>query len=156
LDPDTVTDTADRLALRELVDTYAQCVDRRDAAGLLALFTEDSYVATFREPGSTQPSEEFHGPAALIPVVDGLHSYDVTTHFVGQSIVSVDGDRASGETYSIVYHLSTVDDRRVMFTTSVRYLDAFVKQNSRWLFASRKLMFDWAETREMGRSSHVG
>jgi len=31
---------ADRLALRELVDAYASCADRRDAKGQIALFTE--------------------------------------------------------------------------------------------------------------------
>jgi hypothetical protein len=33
---------ADRLAIRELVDAYAYCADRRDAAGQMALFTEDT------------------------------------------------------------------------------------------------------------------
>jgi hypothetical protein len=30
---------------------------------------------------------------------------------------------------------------------SIRYLDAFVKQECRWLFSERKLMVDWIETR---------
>jgi hypothetical protein len=33
---------ADRLAIRELVDAYAYCADRRDATGQMALFTEDT------------------------------------------------------------------------------------------------------------------
>jgi len=32
---------ADRLGIRELVDAYAHCADRRDADGQMALFTED-------------------------------------------------------------------------------------------------------------------
>jgi hypothetical protein len=32
---------------------------------------------------------------------------------------------------------------------SIRYLDTFVKQNGVWLFAERKLMVDWTETRSM-------
>jgi SnoaL-like domain len=32
---------ADRLAIRELIDAYARCADRRDAKGQMALFTDD-------------------------------------------------------------------------------------------------------------------
>ena len=34
-------EAADRLAIRELVEAYAHCADRRDAKGQMALFTED-------------------------------------------------------------------------------------------------------------------
>jgi hypothetical protein len=37
------TEAADRLAIRELVEAYAHCADRRDAKGQIALFTEDSH-----------------------------------------------------------------------------------------------------------------
>jgi hypothetical protein len=30
---------------------------------------------------------------------------------------------------------------------SIRYLDQFVKKDGAWLFAERKLMVDWTETR---------
>jgi hypothetical protein len=32
-------EAADRLAIRELVEAYAHCADRRDAKGQMALFT---------------------------------------------------------------------------------------------------------------------
>src|ERR1700722_20265740 len=34
-------ETADRLAIRELIEAYARCADRRDATGQMALFTTD-------------------------------------------------------------------------------------------------------------------
>ena len=36
------SEAADRLAIRELVEAYARCADRRDAVGQMALFTEDA------------------------------------------------------------------------------------------------------------------
>jgi hypothetical protein len=30
---------------------------------------------------------------------------------------------------------------------SIRYLDDFVKQDGRWLFAGRRLMVNWIDTR---------
>ena len=38
----SVPEAADTLAIRELIDAYAYCADRRDVAGQLALFTEDT------------------------------------------------------------------------------------------------------------------
>jgi hypothetical protein len=37
---------ADRLAIRELVDAYAYCADRRDAKGQMALFTIDTTLSS--------------------------------------------------------------------------------------------------------------
>ena len=39
----TPTEQADRLAIRELVDGYAHCADRRDADAQKSLFTEDTH-----------------------------------------------------------------------------------------------------------------
>jgi hypothetical protein len=41
------TEAADRLAIRELVEAYAHCADRRDAKGQMALFTEDTHFVVF-------------------------------------------------------------------------------------------------------------
>ena len=38
-DPISGPEAADRLAIRELVDAYAHCADRRDAKGQMSLFT---------------------------------------------------------------------------------------------------------------------
>ncbi len=35
---------ADRPAIRELIDAYAHCADRRDAEGQKSLFTEDTHT----------------------------------------------------------------------------------------------------------------
>jgi hypothetical protein len=35
-------EAADRLAIRELVEAYAYCADRRDAEGQMSLFTPDT------------------------------------------------------------------------------------------------------------------
>ena len=40
-------EAADRLAIRELFDTYAHCADRRDAEGQKALFIVDTRFAVF-------------------------------------------------------------------------------------------------------------
>jgi hypothetical protein len=40
-------EAADRLAIGELVETYAHCADRRDAKRRMSLFTADTHVVVF-------------------------------------------------------------------------------------------------------------
>jgi ketosteroid isomerase-like protein len=141
-------EAADRLAIRELIDAYARCADRRDAAGQMALFTDDSHFAVYMDATLHEPTQELHGRDALAPVFDDLNTYVSTTHFNGQSTLVVDGERAAGESYCLAHHLSVGEDgRRTMMIAALRYLDELVKQDGVWLFAERRLMVDWTETR---------
>jgi ketosteroid isomerase-like protein len=144
----TGQEAADRLAIRELIDAYAHCADRRDAKGQMALFTADTRFLVFMDATASDPTQELHGRDSLAPVFDNLNTYTTTTHFNGQSTVSMDGDRATGESYCLAHHLSTGQDgQRTLMVASIRYLDEFVKQDGAWLFAERRLMVDWTETR---------
>jgi ketosteroid isomerase-like protein len=141
-------EAADRLAIRELVDAYAHCADRRDAKGQMALFTQDTRFLVFMDHNSPEPTQELHGRESLAPVFDNLNTYAVTMHFNGQSTVVLDGERATGESYCLAHHLSVGEDgHRTMMIASIRYLDQFAKQDGGWLFAERRLMVNWTETR---------
>ena len=50
------TQAADRLAIRELVEAYAHCADRRDATGQMALFTADTHFKVFMNARSPPPA----------------------------------------------------------------------------------------------------
>jgi hypothetical protein len=140
-------EAADRLALRELVDAYASCADRRDAKGQMALFTEDTHFVVYLDAKSPTPSSELHRRDDLAPVFDDLNKYEATTHFMGQSTVVLDGERASGETYCIAHHVTASGGKRTIFIASLRYYDSFLKLDGTWLFAERKLYVDWTDTR---------
>ena len=143
----TPSEQADRLAIRELVDAYAHCADRRDAEGQKALFTEDTHFVVYMEGQGSEPTQVLDGREALTPVFDDLNRYQATMHFNGQSTIALEGDRATGESYCIAHHLFTEDDERKLLVAWLRYRDTFVKADGAWLFAERKLYVDWAETR---------
>ena len=145
----TPADAADRLALRELFDAYAHCADRRDAEGQKALFTDDTVFAVYMDGEGTEPTYVLEGREALTPVFDDLNRYEVTTHFNGQSTVTLDGDWATGESYTIAHHVYTENGKRKIMVASLRYLDNFTKIDGRWYFAERKLILDWSETRSV-------
>ena len=141
-------EAADRLALRELFDAYAHCADRRDTEGQKALFTDDTRFAVYMDGEGSEPTNVLQGREALTPVFDDLNRYEATTHFSGQSTVTIDGDHATGESYTIAHHLFTEDGNRMIMVASLRYLDTFAKIDGSWYFAERNLVLDWSETRQ--------
>jgi ketosteroid isomerase-like protein len=147
----TPAERADRLAIRELVDAYAYCADRRDAAGQKALFTEDTHFVVYMEGQGSAPTQVLDGREALTPVFDDLNRYQATMHFNGQNTVALDGDRATGMSYCIAHHLFTEGGERKLMVAWLRYGDTFVKVDDAWLFAERNLYVDWTETRPSRR-----
>ena len=143
-------EAADRLALRELFDAYAHCADRRDAEGQKALFTDDTRFAVYMDGEGTEPTYVLEGREALTPVFDDLNRYDATTHFNGQSTVTIEGNSGTGESYTIAHHVYTENGARKIMVASLRYLDTFTKTDGRWYFAERRLILDWGETRSLG------
>jgi ketosteroid isomerase-like protein len=146
----STSEAADRLAIRELVEAYAHCADRRDAKGQMALFTKDTHFVVYMNSKDPTPSQELHSREALAPVFADLNQYDATTHFVGQStIFTLTGERATGEAYCLAHHVTVDGGKRRLMVASLRYLDTFVKMDGEWLFAERLLYVDWLEQRTM-------
>jgi ketosteroid isomerase-like protein len=146
----SVREVAERLAIRELVDAYSFCADRRDAAGQMALFTEDTDFLVYMDSRNPSPTQQIRGRAALAPVFDELNTYEATLHFNGQSTTALDGDHASGVTYCLAHHVKVDGPARSLMIAAIRYLDTFVKRDGTWFFSQRKLMVDWTETRPLG------
>ena len=141
-------EAADRLAIRELVEAYAHCADRRDSQGQMSLFTADTHFVVYMNAKDPTPSQELHSREALAPVFADLKQYAATMHFVGQStILSLTADRGTGEAYCLAHHLTVGGEKRRLMVAALRYYDAFVKMDGEWLFAERKLYVDWLEER---------
>ena len=142
-----IQEAEDRLAIRELVDSYAFCADTRDAKGQMALFTENTNFEVYYDPKSETPSQVITKNEDLFPVFDNLNTYKATMHFNGRSSVRLNGDKATGIAYCMAHHLTMEDGKQKLMVAAIRYHDTFVKQNDKWLFAERKLLVDWIENR---------
>jgi len=143
-------EAADRLAIRELVETYAHCADRRDAKGQMSLFTADTHFVVYMKAKDAKPSQELRSRDELAPVFADLAKYAATMHFIGQStIFSLTADRGTGEAYCLAHHVSVDGDKRRLMIAALRYSDTFVKMDGSWLFAERLLYVDWLEDREL-------
>ena len=143
-------EAADRLAIRELIEAYAHCADRRDAKGQMSLFTPDTHFVVYMNAKDPKPSQELHSREALAPVFADLNKYAATMHFVGQStILSLTVDQGAGEAYCLAHHLTVDDGKRRLMIAALRYYDTFVKMDGSWLFAERLLYVDWLEERAL-------
>jgi hypothetical protein len=131
-------------ALRRTAELYAQGADRRDKAVWSAIMTEDCVIEA---PGIT-----LHGRAQIVAALDIMAQLYVSTqHRVHNQIVTIDGDSARGETYSVAEHLSLAEGRAKVLTWAIRYQDSWRREGGEWRFAHRRLILDWTETRAVER-----
>lgn len=120
----------DRLAIRELLDAYADAVTRCDAEDWGACWADDAEwsLPDYPEIGTTR------GKAAIVAMwVEAMKHYPGIMFEAWPGSIAVDGARAVMRSYtSEVYDQdgATKRDRGV-------YDDVCVKQNGRWLFQSR-------------------
>jgi hypothetical protein len=143
-------EAADRLAIRELVEAYAHCADRRDAQGQMSLFTTDTHFVVYMSAKDPTPSQELNSREELAPAFADLNKYDATTHFVGRStIITLTNERATGEAYCLAHHVTVDGEKRRLMVASLRYQDTFVKMDGARLFAERLLYVDWLEERAL-------
>jgi hypothetical protein len=144
------SEAADRLAIRELIEAYAHCADRRDGNGQMSLFTADTHFVVYMNAKDPKPSQELNSREALAPVFADLNKYAATMHFVGQStILSLTPDKSTGEAYCLAHHLTVDGGKRSLMIAALRYYDTFAKMDGAWLFAERLLYVDWLEERAL-------
>ena len=142
------SEAADRLAIRELIEAYAHCADRRDGNGQMSLFTADTHFVVYMNAKDPKPSQELNSREALAPVFADLNKYAATMHFLGQStILSLTPDKGTGEAYCLAHHLTVDGGKRSLMIAALRYYDTFAKMDGAWLFAERLLYVDWIEER---------
>ena len=139
----------DRAAIRRITEIYAHGCDRREPALVAALFAPDGALRIFEDPPDfVEPARVRTGPAEIETALAGLTRYTVTSHVLGQSLIDVDGDVATSETYCMAHHMTDAPDgSRRDRVLAIRYLDRFRREGDRWLIEERRLLLDWSDDR---------
>ena len=120
----------DRLAIRELLETYADAVTRRDAAAWGATWAED---AVWSMPDYPEFPTQTGRDAIVALWVEAMKAYPGIMFEAWPGSIVIDGARAVVRSYtSEIYDQGavTLRDRGV-------YDDVCVKRDGRWLFHSR-------------------
>jgi ketosteroid isomerase-like protein len=122
--------TDDRLAIRELVDSYGDAVCRHDAKAWGANWAEDA-VWNLNLPGL--PKVE--GRAAIVELwVKAMSAYEFVIMSAKPGEIIANGNRATGRFFTWeVTRLKTKEEQRI----NGRYDDEYTKINGRWFFKTR-------------------
>ena len=138
--------TGERRELQELVERYAQAVDRADGAAVAELFTEDGVLATWMDPATRTRTGEQTGRGAIAAAVNSLDRYVATHHTISSHSSIVDGALATGETLCTAHHVSETNGKKQDRVLYIRYLDTFMRTAGPWLFSRREVHVQWAST----------
>ncbi len=123
-------------AIRELSARYCFAIDGARYEEWVDLFTEDGHfaVAGMFERDGRKALREF---TATIPVnPKGLPGFK---HCILNQLIEVRGESATGECYFLLVQGGSP----LRVDIAGRYVDRLVKQEGRWLFASRIAHFDY-------------
>jgi ketosteroid isomerase-like protein len=132
--------------LHELVERYAQAVDRADGAAVAELFAEDGVLALWTDPTSADPTAERIGRPAITKSVDSISHYVATHHTISSHTSVVEGATATGETLCTAHHLLEERGKRSDRVLYIRYVDTFVRSSGPWLFSRREMRVQWTST----------
>ena len=130
----------DRLAIRELIDSYSDAVTQRDSDAWGANWAEDSRWCL---PDLGVPEwKDIRGKAKIVEewnkMMGAFHGEDgepaVCTFLCVPGAMKVDGDTATCRSYSTEMF---VDGQGRTLETKGEYNDTFVKLDGRWYFKER-------------------
>ena len=133
--------------LRNLVDNYAYLSDEWKISEVMDLFTPDLTYKVYmggnlvgNTSGRETMEKEFSG-----------HASQVKTYFTlnGQHTVKIDGQTASGLSYSQIKMIRETEGKDVLTDYSVKYEDAYVFQKGKWLIKDRVAHFLIIESRSI-------
>src|SRR4051794_25191128 len=130
--------------LSELVEHYAQAVDRADGAAVAALFAEDGVLALWMNPGSDEQTGQRVGREQIATVGDSLRRYVATHHTISSHTSTVDGRHAHGETLCTAHHVEDAGAKRRDRGLYLRYTDSFVRTTDGWRVARPEPPVPWA------------
>ncbi|MFK9116254.1 nuclear transport factor 2 family protein [Peribacillus frigoritolerans] len=134
-----------KFELRELVDAYLNLGDEKKTSEQMLLLTPDHrYMVYFGDQlvsdvsGRDELEEQFKGHASLVKRYFSTNA---------QHNVQVDGDTATGVSYSQQKMVRDEDGKEVLSDYSIKYEDTYVRQNGTWLIKTRIAHFIIIETR---------
>lgn len=138
--PKSVDDLIAESEIRDVHARYCRYADRMDFELYRDCFHPDAVLDFSFFTGSV---DEFIAMAKK-----SLSGFMLTTHFTGNSIVTLNGDIAHCEFYTRATHRIAADDKGPErdYIASVRYIDRMERRGGEWRIARRNCVLDWART----------
>ena len=138
-----INEIKDRIAIKNVVDTFSILADVKDIKTQVLLFTENATVESRvnGQPGMTLAGRKQIGDAFGAY----LSTFETVYHINGQQSITLKGDKATGISYCLVTLIGTENGKKMKTTMGVYYNDEFVKEKGHWLISKRTSNFVWQE-----------
>ncbi len=119
----------DRLAIRELIESFSAAVIRIDAEAFAATFAEEGIWILPSVPDGTRSR------AKICEVFKEKLSYVEHIHMIGfPADMQLDGDRGQGKVFCKEQIYTKTGDEKVLIGC---FHDEYVRENGEWCFQSR-------------------
>ena len=129
----------DRQDILDVLHQYAHACDRSDEARIA-----DVYHSEARDNHG-----QYHGLGKDFAkvVCDGnMTDRDTMSHLMGQSQITIDGDKAGAETYFNATIARMADGERYVDMMGGRYIDKLERRDGRWRISDRICTCEWSMT----------
>ena len=146
-------DTADRIALADLVHAYAAGIDDGRFDDVVELFTDTAELRLPDPPQILDPVRRHRGPAAIRAALDSVAAMPRTEHAIVGEVYSLGdtSDAAVGRIACVAHHWSQHGEQITDLVWHVRYNDEYARTSAGWRFQLRALTINAIETRPAGR-----
>lgn len=136
---DLARETADRLAIADVLALYCTALDERRWELLADVFTADA-TCDYGSVGQPAGVDEIAG--AIRRTIGDL---DATQHLIGNVTAQVDGDAATASCYLISQHVRRGEPGGETYLIGGRYSDELVRTPAGWRIRFRRLHRMWAD-----------
>ncbi len=127
--------SVDSTALKGVVDAFTALADKKDVNSQVMLFTDDAEVITL-DNGALVSA--YKGRAEIgKALTDYLSRFGHVRHVNGQQTVKIDGDNATGTSFSQVYGKVNQQGKYVEIVDGAYYADEYVKLYGHWFIKKR-------------------
>jgi 3-phenylpropionate/cinnamic acid dioxygenase small subunit len=129
----TLREVSDRIQIGDLLTRYTVAIDKKDWSLLDTCFTPDAHL-DYRSAGGVEGAY----PKVREWLERALAPFPMTQHFISNSTVELDGDRATARTYVLnPMGFPNPDGSLHIFTVGAYYNDVLVRSRDGWRIAER-------------------
>jgi hypothetical protein len=142
-----LAEIGDRLAIADILHRYTRIIDRGEIRRLDEVFTADGRFRVVDLPSGDQ---DFTIAEFADYLADTFAACNFMQHFISNTIIELDGDRASADSYLAVMYELKPDHQSTAFglfdqTTDLflggEYRDDFVRTQAGWRIRTRTARF---------------
>ena len=136
--------------LKDLVDTFSNLADVKDAAAQGELFLPDGALEF--QMGMDGEINKIEGREALVQAfASTINPCKAVYHINGQHTVTVNGDSAEGIAYCVATLVNDVDGKGIVTSNYVRYSDLYAKVDGKWYIKRRHTTFLISDMHELNK-----